>query len=72
MVPIRFKNTPEWRTAVDDAKAVLATRENLPTGPERQAARRAPRHARTRAVARCCVTRFEFRASPDKCSFSTI
>lgn len=41
VVPIRFKSTPEWRTAVDDVKAVLATRENLPTRPEREAARKA-------------------------------
>jgi hypothetical protein len=41
VAPIRFKSTPEWRTAVDDAKAVLATRENLPSGPERTAARKA-------------------------------
>lgn len=41
VVPIRFKSTPEWRTAVDDAKAVLATRENLRTGPDRKAAREA-------------------------------
>ena len=41
VVSIRFKSTPVWRTAVDDAKAVLAMRENLPSGPERQASRRA-------------------------------
>jgi hypothetical protein len=41
VVPIRFKGTPEWRAAVDDVKAVLARRENLPSGPERAAARKA-------------------------------
>lgn len=39
VVPIRFKSTPAWQAAVDDAKAVLAGREHLPSGPERQAAR---------------------------------
>ncbi len=41
LVPIRFKSTPEWQAAVADVKAVLATREHLPSGPERTDARRA-------------------------------
>lgn len=38
-VGIVFKDTPEWATAYREVKQVLASREHVPHGPERQAAR---------------------------------
>jgi len=32
---VLFKNTPEWRNAYADLKAVLGTREHVPTSVER-------------------------------------
>ena len=29
VAPIRFKSTPEWRTALDDVETVLATRRSF-------------------------------------------
>jgi hypothetical protein len=40
VVGIRFKRSPEWRAAVDEAKAVLATHANVLSGPKRTAARK--------------------------------
>jgi hypothetical protein len=36
---IHFKDTPEWRTAHEELKQVLATREHVPGGAETEAAR---------------------------------
>ena len=36
---ILFKNTPEWRRAHAELKALLATREHVPSAAERAAAR---------------------------------
>ena len=36
---IVFKSEQAWRTAYNELKAVLSTRENVPSGPERKAAR---------------------------------
>jgi hypothetical protein len=49
VLPIRFKSDPEWQAACEDVRAVLATREHLPSGPEREAARKR-RASRSRAT----------------------
>lgn len=36
---IEFKNTPQWKQAYQDLKAVLSTRENIPNKQERKALR---------------------------------
>ena len=38
---IEFKNTPQWKQAYEDLKAILATRENIPNKQERKALRQA-------------------------------
>ncbi len=38
---IEFKNTPQWKQAYQDLKAVLSTRENIPSKQERKALRQA-------------------------------
>jgi len=38
---IEFKNTPQWKQAYQDIKAVLSTRENIPNKQERKALRQA-------------------------------
>lgn len=48
---ILFKSDPAWKTAYDDLKNVLSTREHVPGPQERKAARRA-RAKRNRNSAR--------------------
>ena len=43
---INFKSEPQWRAAIEDLKAVLATREHVPRAAERRARPRQERHGR--------------------------